>query len=130
MLKLNRIRIFLRSECILYIFLTFNHSLLFFILLLLSTSAPRICESENKNAPLCASVVMEHMSLLNTLAVLTLFEHNHLCETPLYLVCFRGHPDTLHAILSSQNMIQKNDVEKQRTFLRTIGKHIRHIIVL
>ena len=92
---------------------------------------PRVCESDNKNAPQCASLVMGHTSLLNSLAVLTLFEHNHHCETPLYLVCFTGHPNTLNAILSSPNMIPKNDIEKQRIFLKTIGKQISyHCIVL
>ena len=82
----------------------------------------RICESKHNLAPLCASIVMSHTSLLTSSPVITLFEHNHMCETPLYLVAFRSNPETLKAILSSANLATVFDINKQKGFFKSIGE--------
>ena len=87
----------------------------------------RICESKHNLAPLCASIVMSHTSLLTSSPVITLFEHNHMCETPLYLVAFRSNPETLKAILSSANLATVFDINKQKGFFKSIGETLNLI---
>ena len=70
---------------------------------------------------------MSHTSLLTSSPVITLFEHNHMCETPLYLVAFRSNPETLKAILSSANLATVFDINKQKGFFKSIGETLNLI---